>query len=210
MKQIVALLGDYYHRAEDSQASLNRSLKSLLDAGEVNIRYITWEQVASVLAEKPDVFILFKDDRTAPQEDENARWMTEEVAASITEFVAAGGGWLAWHSGLASYDIEGSYIGMIKGYFIEHPALNQPVTYTGPNQTAFEILDEHYFVSCKEEETEVFLRSDSVDGSSIAGWRHSFGEGRVCCFTPAHHLEGLLHPEVLKHLEQSIVWCSGE
>jgi type 1 glutamine amidotransferase len=206
MKQIVAVVGDYYHRAEDSQAALSESLKSLIDSGEISLRYIRIEQMESALAEQPDAVILFAENRITPQEDEKARWMTTEISTSIAQYVEAGGGWLAWHSGLASYEEEGSYISMLKGRFLHHPALHQPVTYIAEDQFAFEIIDEHYFVACNEEQTEVFLRSESVDGSSIAGWRHPFGEGRVCCLTPAHRQEGLLHPEVLKLLEQSVVW----
>lgn len=210
MKQIIALVGDFYHRAEDSTAALNQALKPLIDSGELSLRYIQAGQLLAALSERPDAVVLFAEDRVSPQEDENARWMSAEVSADIARYVKAGGGWLAWHSGLASYDRDGSYISMLKGYFLHHPELHQPVTYTAPDQSSFEIVDEHYFVACNEEQTEIFLRSNSVDGSSIAGWRHSFGKGRVCCFTPAHRPEGLLHPEVLKLLQQSVAWCCGE
>lgn len=207
MKKIVAIVGDFYHQAEPSTESLNLALKSLIDSGEITLRYISVDQIQSALTEGPDAVILFAEDRISPQENENARWMSNEVSASIAKYVEAGGGWLAWHSGLASYDIEGDYVTMLRGYFLHHPQLHQLVTYTAEDQSSFDIMDEHYFVECKEEQTEVFLRSDSIDGSSIAGWHHSFGAGRVCCFTPAHRLEGLLHPEVLKLLKQSVEWC---
>jgi type 1 glutamine amidotransferase len=217
MKKIVAIVGDYYHRAEDSQAALNKSLQPLLESGEISLRYITTEQLKSTLAERPDAVILFAEDRTAPQEDENARWMTTEISTLIAKYVEAGGGWLAWHSGLASYDPEGQYVGMLRGYFLRHPSEHQRVRYTSVAQGAdgtrgaqsFEILDEHYFVTCQTEGIEVFLRSDSIDGSSIAAWRHVYGNGRVCCLTPAHRPEGLLHPEVLKLLNEAIGWISS-
>lgn len=207
MKQIVAVVGDFYHRAEDSTEALNQALKSMIDSGELSLRYISVEQLHAALAEGPDAVVLFAEDRLSPQEDENARWMSQEVSASIASYVEAGGGWLAWHSGLASYDKAGSYVSMLQGYFLHHPELHQPVTYTRQDQSSFEIMDEHYFVACNEEQTEVFLRSDSVDGSSIAGWRHPYGDGRVCCLTPAHRLKGLLNPELLMQLQKSITWC---
>ncbi|MFC5528790.1 ThuA domain-containing protein [Cohnella yongneupensis] len=209
MKQIVAMLGDYYHREADSRASLLAALQSQLGEGSINVRFIGKDQLVGVLSEQPDAVVLFAEDRLTPQEDEDAKWMTDEIAASIVRYVEAGGGWLAWHSGLASYDPQGDYVSMLKGYFLSHPSEHQPVKYSGDN-IAFEIMDEHYFVECRTEETEVFLRSSSIDGASIAGWRHAHGAGRVLCLTPAHRPEGLLHADVLKLLERSVVWCAGE
>ncbi|MBO9597698.1 MAG: ThuA domain-containing protein [Cohnella sp.] len=208
MKQIVAIIGDYYHREADSRASLLAALQPLVGAGEMNIRFVGREQLVGALAERPDAAILFAEDRLAPESDENARWMTPQAAAEIARYVEAGGGWLAWHSGLASYDPQGDYVKMLRGRFLMHPAEHQSVTYTGVDGS-FEIVDEHYFVECDTERTEVFLRSASVDGESIAGWKHAHGAGRVACLTPAHRPEGLLDANVLKLLRQSVVWCAG-
>ncbi len=207
MKQIVAIVGDYYHREADSKASLLAALQKEAVAGEMNIRFVGREQIVEALAERPDAVILFAEDRLAPERDENAKWMTTEAAAEIVRYVEAGGGWLAWHSGLASYDPQGEYVKMLRGHFLMHPNEHQLVTYTGDG-VSFEILDEHYFVDCDTKRTEVFLRSKSVDGESIAGWKHTHGAGRVACFTPAHRPEGLLNENVLKLLEQSVVWCA--
>lgn len=209
MKQIVAIVGDYYHREADSKASLLAALQAKLGAGDMNVQFIGREQLAGALGQRPDAVILFAEDRLAPERDEDARWMTPEVAAVIAGYVEAGGGWLAWHSGLASYDPDGEYVAMLRGYFLSHPSEHQLVTYTG-DDGSFDIVDEHYFVHCDTERTEVFLRSSSVDGTSIAGWRHAHGAGRVACFTPAHRAEGLLNANVLKLLEQSVDWCAGD
>ena len=208
MKQIVAIVGDYYHREADSKPSLLAALQSGLGAGKMNVRFVGREQLAGALAQRPDAVVLFAEDRLAPDKDENAKWMTPEIASAIVRYVEAGGGWLAWHSGLASYDPNGDYVAMLRGYFLSHPSEHQPVTYTG-DDGSFEIMDEHYFVQCDTERTEVFLRSSSIDGTSIAGWKHAHGAGRVVCFTPAHRPEGLLNAGVLKLLEQSVVWCAG-
>ncbi|KRE46591.1 hypothetical protein ASG81_11075 [Paenibacillus sp. Soil522] len=75
-------------------------------------------------------------------------------------------------------------------------------------QGTFEFVDEHYFVHCDEENTEVFLRSASTDGESIAGWRHRFAAGRVSCLTPAHREEGLLHSDFSGWLKREIEWLA--
>jgi type 1 glutamine amidotransferase len=211
MKRIVAIVGDYYHRPEDSAKALNQALKTRIDAGELSLRYVAVEQLQETLADQPDAVILFAEDRMTPESNDKAKWMTDETAAFIVRYVEAGGSWLAWHSGLASYDPEGVYVSMLRGYFLHHPHEHQTVRYSYEGQAdSFEIVDEHYFVACHTEQTEVFLRSASIDGISIAGWRHAFGDGRVCCLTPAHCPEGLLHPEVLKLLNQTVSWCAGK
>ncbi|WP_235548826.1 ThuA domain-containing protein [Paenibacillus sp. Soil522] len=122
-----------------------------------------------------------------------------------------GGGWLAWHSGLASYPVDSSYTRMLRGYFLSHPEQHKPVSYIAAGngqQGTFEFVDEHYFVHCDEENTEVFLRSASTDGESIAGWRHRFAAGRVSCLTPAHREEGLLHSDFSGWLKREIEWLA--
>jgi len=210
MKNIVAVVGDYYHLEEDSAESLNRALQPLAESASVSLRFVSAGRLAEALATGPDAVILFKENRVAPNEDEHARWMTRDIADAIVRYVEGGGGWLAWHSGLASYDSNGAYVSMLKGHFLYHPAEHRPVRYDREAGESFEFLDEHYFVECRAEETEVFLRSESEDGASIAGWRHAHGRGRVCCLTPAHRREGLLHPELLVELRRALVWCCGQ
>jgi type 1 glutamine amidotransferase len=210
MKRVVAIVGDYYHRSEHITEALNQALKLRIDSGDLNLRYIAIEQLQDALTEQPDVIILFAEDRIAPEVNNEAKWMTAEMATLIVRYVEAGGSWLAWHSGMASYAPDGAYVSMLRGHFLYHPEKHHSVRYYLEGKAdSFEILDEHYFVACHTEQTEVFLRSESTDGSSIAGWRHTFGEGRVCCLTPAHRPEGLLHPEVLNLLNQTVSWCDG-
>ncbi|MFD2216824.1 ThuA domain-containing protein [Metabacillus endolithicus] len=215
MKRIVALLGDYYHPKEWSTAALNMALSLLNKEEKLECKIIETSQIQEELSKKPDAVILFKEDRLNPTDENVETWMTEDVAEAIAQYVNQGGGWLAWHSGLASYSIESSYTKMLKGHFEYHPVKHAQVKYTslegndlfGP--VSFEILDEHYFVKVDEENTNVFLKSQSVDGNSIAGWSHHYGEGRVCCLTPAHNQEGLVHEEFIKILASTIEWVSG-
>ncbi|WP_052087821.1 hypothetical protein [Paenibacillus wynnii] len=73
---------------------------------------------------------------------------------------------------------------------------------------SFSFKDEHYFVECAEDKTEVFLRSTSSDGASAAGWAHFFGRGRVGCITPAHLAEGLLNPDFIAVMRRLFTWCA--
>ncbi|WP_160724420.1 ThuA domain-containing protein [Bacillus sp. USDA818B3_A] len=213
MVRITAVLGDYYHPAESIKESLENALQTIKD---LQLKFCTYEQLEDELSTQPDAVILFKEDRLNPTEEKATHWMTEELALQINRYVSNGGGWLAWHSGLASYSPESAYTQMLKGYFLHHPEKHQMVQYTSvpgneinTNPIAFEFMDEHYFVHCEEESTGVFLISDSIDGHAPAGWSHHFGEGRVCCLTPAHNKEGLLNPEFLCLLGNCVSWITA-
>ncbi|WP_141500494.1 ThuA domain-containing protein [Paenibacillus luteus] len=210
MKIIAALVGDYYHKEELARASLQGALAEPIASGALQLLLVSdTEHLISVLDDKPDAVILFAENRVAPEAQPDLHWMTPDIEARIVQYVDEGGGWLAWHSGLASYPADGSYTGMLRGYFLSHPEQHKRVTYLAANgqlDKAFEFVDEHYFVHCEEENTEVFLRSSSVDGSSIAGWRHPYGAGKISCLTPAHREEGLLHPDFLRLLKAEAEW----
>jgi len=215
MKRIVAVLGDYYHQEEHSKAALNQALGLLNEKEKIECIQIQASQLITELEKQPDAVILFKEDRVNPTDEVVNTWMTEEIGEAIAQYVNQGGGWLAWHSGYASYEVESAYINMLKGYFEYHPLEHAQVKYTDVKgnhpfgSISFEILDEHYFVKVNEEETNIFLQSDSELGHSIAGWHHNYGKGRVCCLGPAHNKEGLLHTDFTHLLAKTIEWVSN-
>ncbi len=215
MKRIFVLAGDYYHPFAAIESSLLHVLELPEMGGKYELRFIEAEHLAEALGEKPDCIILYKEDRINPNDKEVRTWMTEPLAEAIVRYVDEGGSWLAWHSGLASYKRESVFAQMLCGSFEYHPQENRQVTYVAVNEgretaSSFAFIDEHYFVHCDEARTGVYLRSESVDGQSIAGWRHPFGAGRVSCFTPAHRLEGLLDSDVLRLLSWNIRWLCRE
>lgn len=209
MRKIVAIVGDYYHRPEWAKLSLESALAPLLLEQRVELLYTEEEELSKALEENPALIVLFKEDRVNPEDEQVTDWMDSDMSKQIAHYVSNGGSWLAWHSGLASYPVNGEYVGMLQGYFESHPEQHKIVRYlsAGRERQFFAFEDEHYFVFCNETETEVFLRSESEDGSSIAGWKHTYGSGKVCCLTPAHKLEGLGDPGFVKLLRESLVWC---
>jgi type 1 glutamine amidotransferase len=215
MKRIVAVLGDSYHLFEPIQISMEKAMQTNPAFDGVEVSYIDVNELVEELRSLPDAVVLYKEDRVHPQTPEEYHWMTEEISLAIAHYVNEGGGWLAWHSGLATYPIDGTYIGMLKGSFISHPEHHDFVRYIPsgdrihPADRGFEILDEHFFVHCDKENTEVFLVSESPVGKSIAGWRHPVGEGRVCCLTPAHQPEGLADDGFTVILAECLQWCGG-
>jgi type 1 glutamine amidotransferase len=210
-KKIVAILGDYYHDAEYSKKSLELAVQQLEG---VTLEYITYSNLVDHLQSKPDAVILYADNKINPQDSIVNTWMDMTAANEICNYVNEGGGWIAWHSGLASYNIQQDYTSMIRGYFQHHPPEHITVTYYTDKSNEWlqqdgkiEILDEHYFVFCDSDNTNVFLKSESKLGSSIAGWEHKYGRGQVVCLTPAHFKEGLLDQNIINLLIKSINKC---
>jgi type 1 glutamine amidotransferase len=212
MKNIYAIVGDYYHQESVIREALDAALQPKQASGEWQLTYIAVEELTVRLAEKPEAVILFKEDRLNPTDAEVATWLTAEVSDRIVRYVEEGGGFFGWHSGLASYASDTSFVRMLRGEFEFHPSQHQLVNYSGTypgtqDQVEFEILDEHYFVRCDEGNTNVFLRSSSIDGDNIGGWAHDYGQGKVICLTPAHNPEGLKHPVMLELLRQCLAYC---
>jgi len=189
MKKIIAVVGDYWHKTKMIQEALEQATESL---NGVNVTFVEHTELAEALISKPDAVVLFKQNPlNAPDEPFNP-WMTTDIEAAILAYVEGGGSWLAWHTGLAGYDKEGTYVGMLRGRFIHHPDM-KTVTYCRTDGTEVMMLhDEHYFVEVDEAGTDVYLTSRSADGESLAGWAHACGQGRVCCLAPAHARDALL------------------
>ncbi|CAM4284550.1 ThuA domain-containing protein [Paenibacillus tarimensis] len=209
-KRLFAVLGDHWHDPALSEEALRLAVKEAEAALGVSIavEIVPAQDLAGRLGERPDAVVLYKEDRLNPLDETVRTWMTPETAREITRYVSEGGCWLAWHSGLAGYDREGYYIRMLSGYFEHHPEM-QAVTYTraggrgqkaDTGEAAAVFWDEHYFVHCNVEATNVWLISTSADGRSEAGWRHPYGEGRVSCLTPAHSREALTDPDFISLL----------
>jgi type 1 glutamine amidotransferase len=216
MKKIIAILGDYYHDEGLLKQSLNTAFNSSATREEcISLEYIKVEQLAEKLQEQPDAVILSKANKLNPTEPSVEYWMDKNLEKQICQYVDQGGGWLVWHSGLSSYELLEDYYSMVRGKFDFHPPEHLDVTYQfnessemiPKHNTSYQVSDEHYFVTCEESQTNVFLHAISPKGKTIAGWKHPYGKGRVICLTPSHTKEGLLHPEFIQLLSLSVKWC---
>lgn len=209
MKNILTLLGDYYHSHDDFLNTLKEVLKFYND---IEIIDLNPEEFLNHLNKKPSLVIIARENRINPEDKEIKTWMSREIEERIIKYVEDGGILFSWHSGLANYSPDGLYIKLLKGYFKYHPEKQKEVRYYSKDlflgeKIDFKIVDEHYFVECDEKNTKVFLISESLDGKSIAGWTHDFGKGKIFCLTPAHK-EGLKDKnflDLLKIILESIL-----
>lgn len=212
-KAVYIVAGDFYHERAPIEACIRAGVA--LAGGDIRPESIEFSDLKEVLLRKPGLLIISASGVINPQDANAVSWLTNELDETITEYVRAGGSLLAMHTGMASYKPESGYIKMLGGYFLMHPEVNQVVRYfsddagTSDIKCDFSVPDEHYFVNCDEENTQVFLRSESPDGHAPAGWRHCYGEGRVLCLTPTHRTEGLTNPDMISLLGGCVGWCLG-
>lgn len=203
MKQMITLLGDFYHPHDPLVNYFQRIAKHFpQEIGMVDLRI---DQLATVLQEQPDLVLLSKENRLAPEKND-AFWLDDTYDQLITEYVAGGGSLIAHHSGLSNYPIHSAFSEMLRGRFVHHPKPTE-VTYRESNGKSYKIWDEHYFTEVAIGETEVLMHSYSQYGEAIAAWRHLYGKGKVFCMTPAHFPEGLQHEENQKLIFDGISWC---
>lgn len=205
-KTIISVTGDYYHNGLETDQLIERVI-ALLDE-PVEHERISVADLAQGLLKHPDLLILSVENQQTPGQADLHEWLTPELSEMITHYVANGGSWLALHSGMTHYPIESDYIQMLKGYFVQHPE-QVAVTYQSELEDVpcrFVIEDEHYQVDFVDAYTNIFLRSFSDYGESVAGWRHFYGSGKVAGYVPAHNLSGMLEQQNLDLLKTVVAW----
>lgn len=208
--EVIAILGDYYHDEVQLKEALSHAVKKNT---EINVTYIDRKHVIEALEAKPDVVILGSENRIDPNQEFPENWMTDSDESGIINYVSEGGSWLVWHSGLASYEKNTSYVNMVGGTFKYHPEKHVQVLYEyeqghelGIGRESVKIMDEHYFIE-HNEDVSIFLYSISEHGQSVAGWTKRFGKGQVCTYIPAHNKEGLMNHSVQNDLMAMLKWC---
>jgi hypothetical protein len=160
------------------------------------------------------VVVLAKANNTSSSD--GANWVTEDNDGLFTDFVAAGGGLLVIHGGIAGYAHLPLLRALMGGAFVKHPP-QCPVTLqpTGGHPlaegcTPATVRDEHFFVTLDDDESDVFLTTQSENGTQPGGWTRTEGEGRVCVLTPGHNPEVWACPSFQALLRNALVWCGGK
>jgi type 1 glutamine amidotransferase len=212
VQRVAALVGDYYHKSEPVQETLQQTAVGI----GVQVQFFTdparlpWDSLRDFGG-----LVMVKENRVTPAES-NAVWATPKHQAAIAAFAAAGGAVIGLHNGLASFDAEGEYFRTVRGSFQYHPkehprfsvrslAGDHPLL---AGFREFELTDEMYFVRVDAARTTRLLELAHPDyGTSCAAWAHTVGSGRVFCFTPGHTAEVLNNPGYRQFLEQGMRWA---
>ena len=207
MMRILVLCDDYWHPARVPREGLGR-----LAGHEFSFEWI--EHAGDWSAERMmnhPVTVLTKSNNVSAA-DQNG-WVTDEVQAAFLDYIRAGNGLLAIHSGTAEYEQMPVLRSLLGGVFHRHPE-QCPVSMiprSGHPLTAgvspFTLQDEHYFMAMDDAQVDVFLTTSSEHGEQPGGWRRVEGKGRVAVLTPGHSLEVWLHPSYQTLLRNSLRWC---
>ena len=210
----LAIIGDYWHKGGLNRAVLEKTL------GNRDVRTDFVEdprQVPFGKLETYDLIVLTKMATLDPTVSKEL-WYTPAQEREFVSYVEDGGNLVSLHAGLADYPRNGAFCGIMKGAFLFHPQEHPEFSIRPiPNNKAdefsaidFRLKDEMYFVWVDSADTEILLESGSPDyGSSPAAWRHSYGKGKVFCFTPGHNEEVIADPWFGKILDLGIGWLMG-
>ena len=204
----LVLCDDYWHPARIARAGLG----ALGDCGfEFDWIENAAEWSAERMASYPLVLLAKANDVSSA---DRRPWMNDAVQRAFVDYVRAGHGLLAIHSGSAGYHELPAVRGLLGGAFISHPP-QCPVTVAPREQhpltsgvAPFTLTDEHYFMAFDDPQADCFLTTTSEHGQQPGGWTRAEGAGRVCVLTPGHNLEVWLHPSFAALLVNSLRWCS--
>ena len=205
--KVLVLCDDYWHPGSvvrDGLAPLEGasfSFDIVEDAAE-------WS--AELMAAYPVVLFAKSDNVSAK---DRSSWASETVQQAFVDYVRAGNGLLAMHSGTV-YEKLPVMRGLIGGAFLNHPK-QCPVTVEpqagyplAAGVTAFTETDEHYMMVLDDEDADVFLMTTSEHGTQPGGWTRTEGGGRVCVLTPGHNVEVWLEPSFQVLIGNALRWCS--
>lgn len=142
-------------------------------------------------------------------------WLAGATEGALGDYVRAGGGLLAVHSGTASYKDWPAVRAVLGGVFARHPPPGEVTLepqaghpLTRGVGASFTVHDEHYEMIMDDAGVDVFLHSRSVAGVQPAGWTRREGAGRVCVLTPGHFVEVWLHPQFQRLLANGLAWVA--
>jgi uncharacterized protein len=208
MKTLV-LCDDFWHPARVPRAGLEPLCEAgfefdwIEDAGE-------WSAVR--MAGYPLV-VLTKSNNVSSANP--VPWVTDEVQSVFVDYVRAGGGLLAIHSGLAGYENTAALRALLGGVFVQHPPQcpvtvdPQPSHALTAGSAPFTVQDEHYHMALDDANAGVFMTATSQHGTQPAGWTRADGAGRVCVLTPGHNLDVWLQPSYQALIRNALRWCAG-
>lgn len=209
--RILVFCDDLYHPA----ATVRAGLAPLTARGEFVFAWIEnsagWDP--GQLRDYPAVLLAKSNVCSAT---DKTPWLAGPTEGALRDYVRAGGGLLAVHSGTASYKDVAPVRAVLGGVFLSHPPQCEVTleSCAGHSLTAgiagsCTVVDEHYQMALDDAQANVFLHSRSVHGVQPAGWTRTEGRGHVCVLTPGHNLAVWLHPSFQRLLTNALDWVAN-
>lgn len=242
-KRALALIGDRYHNADYIRVALDRTLEGL----RVKVDYtINYEQLSRSLLSSYQLFICLRDGMIWPDgysgpdaypyeqdlenrgtfpEPQPRKWLREEQAEALKEFVDKGNGFYSLHNSSHVSLSSKTWRDVMGGAYIGHPPLRpfrvRVVNATHPITQGiqdFTVNDEQHYVEYDKDKKNILLEAENIDGltygglgaKSIAGWAYDYGRGRVVFTSPGHTIHALWNPEYVKLQKRAVRWLLKE
>lgn len=204
--RVLVLCDDRWHPASTARAGL-----APLEGSDFTFDWI--EDARDWTAERLRTYpvVLLTKSNNVSLKDE-APWVDASVGRAFVDFVGAGGGLLALHSGTAGYRDQPELRGLLGGVFDHHPpqcaVTIAPAAEPGlaAGISPFTVTDEHYMMVLDDPHAAVFLLTTSEHGTQPGGWTRREGHGRVCVLTPGHLTEVWLHPNYQTMIRNGLRW----
>ncbi|MEO6802118.1 MAG: ThuA domain-containing protein [Granulicella sp.] len=163
-------------------------------------------------------------------------WISEDQGKAVKEFVAAGNGFYSYHNNAFVSRSSTNYREVQGGVGLNHPPLrpykvrivnkNHPIT---RGVEDFMVDDEQHYLIYDKDPKNILLHSENIDGlrftssirdpkdmsteptkdlgtTSVSGWAHEYGSGRVVFTAMGHTIYTMWQPEHMKLQKNAIRW----
>lgn len=146
--------------------------------------------------------------------------LSKEQEQGLAEAVKSGVGLAGWHGATDAFCSSKTYMMMIGGQFVWHPAkyvpINVKITRSDDEIVHgiddFTVTSEQYYMHV-DPSNEV-LATAEFDNDEISGvvmpviWKRRFGKGRVFYFSIGHDAKDLAVPQVKEIILRGMLWAS--
>jgi type 1 glutamine amidotransferase len=165
----------------------------------------------------------------------NEAWITEDQGQAVKDYVNAGGAFYSYHNNAFVCRSSKNYREVQGGYALSHPPLrpfkvrivnkDHPIT---RGVEDFMVDDEQHYLIYDKDPKNILLHSENLDGltftttypdpadpnpqpknwgtTSVSGWAHEYGNGRVAFTGMGHTIYAMWNPEYIKMQKNAIRW----
>ena len=237
--RVIALVGDRYHNPDYIRVSLDRLFSELGLPVDYIFRY---DKLSRDLLRSYRIMVCFRDGMIWPggylgpdaynyeRELENPsdfpeakpeKWITQEQAEAVRDFVAEGNGLYCLHNSSHISLSSPTYREVMGGAYIGHPPLRPfkvlVVNHSHPITQGIEdfmVNDEQHYVTYDKHPGNILLQAENIDGldyndhgtKSVSGWAHEYGKGRVVFTAVGHTIHAMWAPQYLKLQKRALQW----
>ncbi|HUU95212.1 MAG TPA: ThuA domain-containing protein, partial [Phycisphaerae bacterium] len=212
----IVLIGDHYHHP----GYIRPPLEAALRAAGVPAQFVyDVTKLSAATLQGASLLVVLRDGMIWPDNDTaSSWWMTGEQETALADFVRNGGGYLALHNATALKTIDATpctYRDVLGSSYNGHGADDEhfqvrvlvPTHDVTRDVSDFAVVDERHAPIMHAADAAVLLQAASGPQTSVNGYVHSYGNGRVCLLGCGHNQAVLEHAMMQRLLANAILWC---